>query len=199
MTHARTLLVTLSLWSIAGGLAGAQQIPPAAPLPDGHLAAPVPDSVAPGERASEESIRQLMELVHVRQIVEQMSSQMEALLDNTLRQQLQGSRLNEEQQRQLDALKSRLHDTLAQTLDWNRVEAMYLRIYQETFTQSEIDGITAFYRTPTGQSMLAKMPLAVQRSMAEVQQLMTSILPRLQQTARQQAEKIKAAGARTGS
>jgi hypothetical protein len=84
-------------------------------------------------------------------------------------------------------------------LEWNRIEAMYVRIYQETFTQTEIDGITAFYRTPAGESMLAKMPLVLQRSMAEVQQLMTSMLPRLQQMARQQAEKIKAAGARAGA
>jgi hypothetical protein len=197
MITARTLLVTLALWSGAGGLASAQQSPPA--IPSGESQTPAPASVVPGERASEASIRQLMEIVHVRQILEQMSEQMETLLDSTLRQQLQGSRLNEEQQRQLDALKSQLHDSLAEMLEWNRIEAMYVRIYQETFTQTEIDGITAFYRTPAGESMLAKMPLVLQRSMAEVQQLMTSMLPRLQQMARQQAEKIKAAGARAGA
>lgn len=37
-------------------------------------------------------------------------------------------------------------------------------IYDKHFTEAEIDAITAFYRSPTGQKMLSKMPAIIAES-----------------------------------
>jgi hypothetical protein len=46
---------------------------------------------------------------------------------------------------------------------------LYIQIYQESFTQEEIDGLIAFYKSPLGIAFVEKMPLVMQKSMTIMQ------------------------------
>jgi hypothetical protein len=50
-------------------------------------------------------------------------------------------------------------------------------IYAETLTEPEIDAMLAFYGSPAGQSILAKMPVVMSRI---TQDMMTAAMPRFQ-------------------
>ena len=52
-------------------------------------------------------------------------------------------------------------------------------IYRETFSQEELDGLIAFYESPVGRAYIAKMPVAMAKTMAMSQQQMQSLMPRL--------------------
>ena len=71
------------------------------------------------------------------------------------------------------------------------MKPMLVKVYADTYTEEEIDGILAFYKTPVGQAMLRKMPELIQRSMAVSQQVMGEIMPEIQKMVQEQAEKTK--------
>jgi hypothetical protein len=72
------------------------------------------------------------------------------------------------------ALQKRIMDMVNASLDPAQIKGDLTRIYSETFSQDELDQISAFYDTPLGQVLLAKQP--------DVQQKMqAAMMPRLQQ------------------
>jgi hypothetical protein len=76
---------------------------------------------------------------------------------------------------------------------------MYVRIYQKSFNQQEIDSLIAMYKSPAGQMLLTKMPTVLQNTMGEMQQLMQPVMQRIHQmqrdvVAQMQAERAKKGG-----
>jgi hypothetical protein len=66
-------------------------------------------------------------------------------------------------------------------ISWERMEPMMVRVYSKVYTADELKDIAAFYRSPPGQKMLAKMPQAMQESM----QMLQDLMPRMQQIAQE--------------
>lgn len=142
-------------------------------------------------RPSEASVRHLLDIMQVRQIVQTMSAQMDTMFDNMLSKQLEGQNITPEQQKQIDARRNAARDMVKGLLSWDSMESLYLKVYGDTFSQQEIDGMTAFYSSPAGQAVIAKMPLAVKNSMAEMQQRVRDMIPRIQQMAKDAADQVK--------
>jgi hypothetical protein len=69
---------------------------------------------------------------------------------------------------------------------------MYVRVYQKSFSQEEVDGMIAFYKTPTGQALLNKMPLVMQNTMTEMQQMIQPMMKRVQQMQQEIVAEIQA-------
>jgi uncharacterized protein len=72
------------------------------------------------------------------------------------------------------------------------MKPVYMQLYRETFDQAEIDGLIAFYRSPAGQSFIAKMPKVMQKSMVVVQEQMRAMMPKIQEATAQAMEEAKA-------
>ncbi|NJL30029.1 MAG: DUF2059 domain-containing protein [Thermoanaerobaculia bacterium] len=71
-------------------------------------------------------------------------------------------------------------DLVAQELDWEKVKGDYISLYAETFTEEEMAGILAFYKSPAGKAFVEKQPALMQRSMELSQRMMMSIMPKIQ-------------------
>ena len=52
------------------------------------------------------------------------------------------------------------------SVDLNDINDLIIPIYTKHFTDGEIDAMLAFYRTPEGRAIIAKMPVVLQESMA---------------------------------
>jgi len=156
-----------------------------------------PGTATPAQsKPSEASVRHLLDVMQVRQIAQTMSAQMDSMFDSMVNKQLEGQNITPEQQKQIDARRSAMRDTMKDLLSWDSLESLYLKVYGETFSQQEIDGMTAFYASPAGQAVIAKMPLAVKNSMAEMQQRVRDIIPKIQQMAKEAAEQVKSPAAK---
>jgi uncharacterized protein len=154
------------------------------------------DSAAQSEpRPSEESIRHLLDVMQSKQVLQTMSAQMDTMFDGMLNKQLQGQDVTPEQQQEIDARRKMAKDMVKELLSWDSMERLYLKVYGDTFTQSEIDGLTAFYESPAGHALVVKMPLALKNTMAEMQQRVRDMIPKLQQMAKEAADEVKAKGA----
>jgi len=148
--------------------------------------------VAPADRASDESLHRLLEVQQARKIVETMSQQMDAVYTRSLNQMLSGEHLNAKQQEVMNKSRARMADLFKDVMNWDVMEPLYMKVYADTFTQKEIDGMTAFYSTPVGHAVILKMPLVLRNSMAEMQRRMGGLIPRIQQIAKETAEEVKA-------
>jgi uncharacterized protein len=58
---------------------------------------------------------------------------------------------------------------LREEMTWDKLRPVYVQIYQESFTQEEIDGLIAFYESPAGFAFVEKMPFVMQKSMSIMQ------------------------------
>jgi hypothetical protein len=103
-----------------------------------------------------------------------------------------GQTLNAEQQSILDDMRSKMVAVMKDELNWDSLEPLFVGIYRKTFTQSEVDGMLKFYKSPAGKALIAKLPVVMQNSMAVTQDHVKDMVPRLQQIGREYAEKLQA-------
>ena len=66
-----------------------------------------------------------------------------------------------------------------------------MRVYKKSFTQQELDGIIAFYKTLAGQAAVNKLPVVMQNTMAEMQQMMQPIMSKMRQHGQEVAAEVK--------
>jgi uncharacterized protein len=149
-------------------------------------------SPSPTSVPTEPSIRQLLEVAQAHKLVDSVMAQMDSLLQQTIAQATKGQAIPEKVQKDIDHRRTEVLTMMKDLLDWKKLEPMYVRIYQKTFTQQEIDGMIAFYKTPAGQAVISKMPAAMQNTVDEMQQMMGPVMQKMQQMQRDVAAELKA-------
>ena len=141
---------------------------------------------------SEASIQQLLEVMQVHQSIDTTMKQMDAFMKNAMNQAIQGHPVTPAIQKDIDKRHDEMMASLKQILQWDKLEPMYVRIYQKSLSQQEVDGMTAFYRTAAGHALINKMPVVLQNTFAEMQQLMKPMMEALQRNQQEVAAEIKA-------
>jgi uncharacterized protein len=143
--------------------------------------------------ATEASITELLTLTKADSTLDAMLGGMEDNIRNGMQRAAAGKPLSVEQHRMLELAPAKLTALIREELSWDKLKPIYMQVYRETFEQSEVDGLIAFYRTPVGQAFVSKMPLVTQRSMAITQQRMQSFGPRVEAAMAELMEQIKQA------
>lgn len=139
-----------------------------------------PPRLAHADDASRRAkVVELFEAMHLDQMMAQM---MPMVLNQTrtMMQQQVGTSLPPEQQAKVDALQTKLFAVIEDEMSWPKLEPAMIDLYAETYTESEIDGILVFYRSPAGQAMLAKTPQLAARSVEMTQGRMQAVMPKVQ-------------------
>jgi len=127
--------------------------------------------------ASEASVRELLEVMHASQMIDGIRQAMRAGMQKGIEESVKGKHLDEDQRRAIEALPARMSEVMEQEMSWESLQPLYIQVYRDTYTQEEVDGLVAFFRTPVGQGYIEKMPQAMQRSQAA----MAPLIPRLVQ------------------
>src|SRR3954462_12963310 len=149
---------------------------------------PSPASAPP----TEPSIKQLLEVAQAHKLVDSVMAQMDSLMLQSIAQATKGQQIPPKVQKDIDQRRSEVVSLMKELLDWKKLEPMYVRIYQKTFTQQEVDGMIAFYRTPAGQAVISKMPSAMQSTIDEMQGAMGPAMQKMQQLQQDVVAEIKA-------
>jgi len=140
---------------------------------------------------SEDSIKELLDVTQAHKMVDTMNSQMQSMLKNSMQAATQGQKVTPKVQKEIDDIQQEMASETKEVLSWSKLESMYIRVYQKSFTAQEIDGLIAFYKTPTGQALLTKMPIVLQNTMTEVQQMILPMVQRMQQKQQQIATELQ--------
>jgi hypothetical protein len=130
-----------------------------------------PASALADEASKTAKIEEMMQLTHADRMTAQMLDQMKSMVMG----QLSKIDMPVEARQASDEMQQRLMDIITDRMSWTKNKPTYIRIYSETFSEADIDGILAFYKSPAGQAMIEKMPQLIQKSMAVAQQLMPEI------------------------
>ena len=151
-----------------------------------------PGASTTGNPPSEASIKQLLEVAQAHKLIDSVMAQMDELMRQTIQQTTQGRDIPPKLQKDIDKRQAEVVGLMKELLDWNKLEPMYVRVYQKTFSQVEVDGMIAFYKTPAGQAVIAKMPAEMQNTMNEMQQMMGPVMQKMQHMQQDVAAEMKA-------
>ncbi len=125
-------------------------------------------------------VQEMFDLMHMdrmmNQIMDTMMKQMTAVSD-----QMMGNSVTPEVKAKVAAFQSQVVKVVEDQVGWKAMEPTLLNLYAQNYTDDELDGIIAFYKSPAGRSMLEKMPQLSAQSMQLTQQKLILIQPQLKQ------------------
>ncbi len=125
-----------------------------------------------------QAVERLFQLTDLRQMIEE---SVDTVADLQLRQNPQ-----------LQPHAEALHSFLEKYIGWDALKEDLVAMYQRAFTEPELKEMNAFYGSPTGKKVLAKLPQLVQ----ERNRL---AMRRLQQHVGELQEQIAASAAKSGT
>ncbi len=142
------------------------------------------------------SIDRLLDITQSRRTVDAIQKQVEAMMKPMFEQALDSKSLSpekrEEAERYMASFSEKMKPVFAEMLDWQRLKELTAKIYMESFSQEEIDGLIAFYESATGKAFVERMPLVMQKSMVAMQQRMVPLMEKMKQAAKESAAEFKA-------
>jgi uncharacterized protein len=86
-----------------------------------------------------------------------------------------------EQKKLVADFQQRVLDLVNKKLGWKALEPDFINLYASTYTEEELNGIVAFYKSPVGQKMLDKTPDLMTKSTDITQQKMREVQPEFNQ------------------
>jgi hypothetical protein len=147
--------------------------------------------------ASKEDIQKLFEVMQIhqqmRQVMDAMMKQQTTMIDETLKKRYP--------QTSADKI-ARANRMIVETVKDMPMDAMLddmIPIYQRHFTKTDIDAMSTFYASPTGQKMMREMPVltseSMQASYARMQKQIDIVQQKAEQIVKEDQEKPKSAPA----
>ena len=143
--------------------------------------------------ASEESIDRLLADTKVEKLLDTMSVNVDQVMRRSMEASMQGQQLSPEQRRAIDATAATFVQVMREEMTWDKLRPLYVQIYQESFTQEEIDGLIAFYESPAGVAFVEKMPFVMQKSMSIMQSRMAPMMEKMKAAMKEAIAEPKAA------
>lgn len=153
-------------------------------------------SLLADEASRDKKLNELVNVMDMDSMVDSIYSQMEAMMKNMATQM----GVKPEEQAIFDEYYNQMTQIIKDDMSWAKMEPLVVDIYRRNFTEKELDDMLAFYKTDTGKSLLAKMPVVMQESMQISQVLMQQSVPKIQAKAQQLGEALaKARKANSGN
>ncbi len=143
---------------------------------------------------SPESVERLMEVMQVQSQLETTYAQVLPAMQSSMRQVLATQLKSDEAARLFDAVLPRVQALLLEQMSWARMKPAFARIYAETFSQDEINGLIVFYQGPFGAALLNKAPQLMQRSLQLMQERMAPLLQQVAQVTKEEIDKERSRG-----
>jgi hypothetical protein len=136
-------------------------------------------TVASAAPASPESVEDLLAITQMEAAVNGLYADVDKALDQQMTQIMSQARPSDAQREALEAMQRDIRAALKNELSWASLKPAYVQLYQESLTQEEVDGLLEFYRTPSGQALIHKMPVIMRKSLALSQDKVRPLVARL--------------------
>jgi hypothetical protein len=143
--------------------------------------------------ASEESVKQLLQIMGIHQLLDENLRQVDERVTAGLQREYAGRNLTPEQEAILMRTRDKVAAVVKESISWEAMEPVSIRIYREALTQEELDGMLAFYKTPAGEAVIKKLPRLSQDMSNEIQGMLRSMMPKLIAIQKQSEDEMKLA------
>lgn len=144
------------------------------------------------EASKRAKLHEMFRLAHIDQTMALMFAAQEKQMPQLLRKLMPAGQMTDAQQADLNAFVLKVHHIVEQAATWDKLEPQFTDIYASVYSEQEVDGLIAFYKSPVGSEMVAKQPQIVEKSQAVTQGLMTQVQPQVMQAAMEFAQQMQA-------
>jgi len=127
-------------------------------------------------------IDQLFKAMNIEAQQKQMLAQMQQMVISQVKAQLP----SEADKAKAEEMEKKMFALIEQETSWQKLKPVMVKAYGDTYTEPEIEGILAFYKSPAGQAMIAKQPTLISKVMTGMQSQMTNIMSEVEKLMRQQ-------------
>ena len=134
---------------------------------------------------SSASIDELLTVTKAESIVRAITANSDVMIRQGIKESLKGVAVYAQEQAALDAMVTKYVHIMSDELSWEKTRPMYVQLYQETFTQEEIDGLLVFYKSPAGQALINKMPQVTRNVMSMTQARLMPIMQKFREATQQ--------------
>ncbi|UHQ20553.1 DUF2059 domain-containing protein [Lysobacter sp. KIS68-7] len=141
------------------------------------LAAPLAFAGTP----TDAQVDRLFDVMHTRQTLETTLGQMETMQDQMIAKMTADKPMSAEEKARLDRVMAISRTRVRETLAWDKIAPLFRKIYAESFDSADVDALIAFYGSPAGQHFIERMPVAMQKTMTAMQDLVVPMLQQMQQ------------------
>jgi uncharacterized protein len=143
------------------------------------------------DSSKQAKVEELIKLTKIDQLLAQMTGQMTTRLKTMAAQQNARQKFTPAQEKLVNDYINQVQGITQGAVAWDKMKPILVQVYTETYTDQELDGILTFYRSPSGQALVAKSPQLMNRTVELVQQKMTAVQPQLQQANEDFSRKMK--------
>ena len=141
---------------------------------------------------SEASIDDLLAATRVERLLDSMLVNVEQTMRESMTRAAGPQPPSAEQRRVIDAGIAKFIAVMREEMSLARMRPLYAEIYRDTFTQEEMDGLLAFYRSPIGAAFIEKMPVVLQKSQSVVQTRLGPLMEKMKSAMNQTMEEARA-------
>ena len=89
--------------------------------------------------------------------------------------------------------QQKIMDLMQKELSWEKIRPEFEKLYAETYSAEELDGLIKFYQSPIGQKFIQKQPEMQRKSMLMMQKLLMQIMPKVQELTKAMQQEMIAA------
>ena len=139
------------------------------------------------ELSKQAKIERILALTNSQATMDKMMDQVTTMIGSQMKSQT--ANLTPEQIARGQDLRKKMMDQIKSRMSFEKMRPDLIRIYAETYTDSEIDGMLAFFESPVGQSYLKKTPEVAQKIFAASQSQLGDIMQEVRQMMTETAER----------
>jgi hypothetical protein len=144
--------------------------------------------VQASEPVDRATVERMLEVMNAKSMVDSMYGEMDKIFAN-LAQQLN---IKEADQPVFRDFMTKVVEEMKIHFSWEKMKEPMIDIYVKHYTQEEIEGMSAFYESEVGQSMVKKMPVVMQDATQLTMQMYTQFMPRIQELAKEMKGDLEA-------
>jgi hypothetical protein len=90
-------------------------------------------------------------------------------------------------------IQSEILDLMQKEFTWEKLKPDFVKLYAETFTTDELQGLIDFNKSPVGQKFIEKQPEMQRKSMMLAQKMVMGIMPKIQKLTKDLQKEVAAA------
>jgi hypothetical protein len=151
-----------------------------APFLSGILICSAASAVHADEAGKAAKVEEFFKVSHTEQMLTQGMAMMLNQAKSGLVQKMLDVTPTPAQTKANNELQDKLAAILTGALSWEKLKPAYAKLYASAYTEEELDGIVAFYKSPAGQAMISNSPSIMTKANEIVQRQLASAMPEIQ-------------------
>lgn len=157
------------------------------------LVAAVPAAAHADDVTRRAKAEQMLALTHTDALLKQQLDNVQERVQTLAKEQSSAANQTPEQQKLTADYLRKVSALSMDAVGWDKVRPVLVQSYAETFTDAELDAIIVFYKSPAGESIVAKAPELSQKTVSMVQASIKELQPKLAQLTQDYATQMQAA------